>query len=108
MSVSFSVLPESSCATKGANLPEDAVYPLNLGDETGKPLDGSSRYTITFDKGATPIYELVILFRMARHRFPKHSIAGLPSPHFGTERLRFTSRLPARDMTASYPRPACP
>src|SRR6185436_14623942 len=28
----------------GANLPEDAVYPLNLGDETGKPLDGSSNY----------------------------------------------------------------
>ncbi len=24
----------------GANLPEDAVYPLNLGDATGKPLDG--------------------------------------------------------------------
>ena len=38
----------------GANLPEDAIYPLNLGDETGKPLDGASKYTIHFDKGATP------------------------------------------------------
>ena len=38
----------------GANLPEDAIYPLNLGDETGKPLDGANKYTITFDKGATP------------------------------------------------------
>jgi hypothetical protein len=38
----------------GANLPEDAIYPLNLGDETGKPLDGSSKYTIQFDKGAAP------------------------------------------------------
>jgi hypothetical protein len=38
----------------GANLPEDAIYPLNLGDETGKPLDGVNKYTITFDKGATP------------------------------------------------------
>ena len=38
----------------GANLPEDAVYPLNLGDETGKPLDGASKYTVTFEKGATP------------------------------------------------------
>jgi hypothetical protein len=38
----------------GANLPEDAVYPLNLGDETGHPLDGASKYTIHFDKGATP------------------------------------------------------
>jgi hypothetical protein len=38
----------------GANLPEDAIYPLNLGDDTGKPLDGSEKYTIHFDKGATP------------------------------------------------------
>ena len=38
----------------GANLPEDAIYPLNLGDESGKPLDGANKYTITFEKGATP------------------------------------------------------
>src|SRR5271165_395024 len=38
----------------GANLPEDAIYPLNLADETGKPLDGGSDYLIHFDKGATP------------------------------------------------------
>ena len=38
----------------GANLPEDAIYPINLGDETGKPLDGANKYTIHFDKGATP------------------------------------------------------
>jgi hypothetical protein len=38
----------------GANLVEDAVYPLNLGDDSGKPLDGANRYTITFEKGATP------------------------------------------------------
>src|SRR6476659_8507516 len=38
----------------GANLVEDAIYPLNLADETGKPLDGASNYTITFEKGATP------------------------------------------------------
>jgi hypothetical protein len=38
----------------GANVPEDAIYPLNLGDEDGKPLDGSNRYTIHFEKGATP------------------------------------------------------
>jgi hypothetical protein len=38
----------------GANLPEDAIYPLNLADEAGKPLDGASKYTIHFDKGATP------------------------------------------------------
>jgi hypothetical protein len=38
----------------GANLPEDAIYPLNLGDADGKPLDGSNQYTIHFEKGATP------------------------------------------------------
>jgi hypothetical protein len=38
----------------GANLPEDAIYPLNLADETGKPLDGANAYTIHFEKGATP------------------------------------------------------
>ena len=38
----------------GANLPEDAIYPLNLADETGKPLDGANNYTLHFDKGQTP------------------------------------------------------
>jgi hypothetical protein len=38
----------------GANVVEDAIYPLNLGDETGKPLDGANKYTITFEKGAAP------------------------------------------------------
>ena len=38
----------------GANLPEDAIYPLNLGDETGKPLDGANRYTIHFEKATLP------------------------------------------------------
>jgi hypothetical protein len=38
----------------GANVPEDAIYPINLGDETGKPLDGANKYTLHFDKGITP------------------------------------------------------
>jgi hypothetical protein len=38
----------------GANLPEDAIYPLNLGDEDGKALDGANKYTLHFEKGATP------------------------------------------------------
>jgi hypothetical protein len=35
-------------------LPEDAIYPLNLGDESGKPLDGANKYVLHFDKGAIP------------------------------------------------------
>ncbi len=38
----------------GANLPEDAIYPLNLTDDTGKPLDGANAYVLHFEKGATP------------------------------------------------------
>jgi hypothetical protein len=38
----------------GANLPEDAIYPLNLADESGKPLDGANKYSIHFDAGTVP------------------------------------------------------
>jgi hypothetical protein len=38
----------------GANLPEDAIYPLNLADETGRPLDGANKYTLHFDKDGMP------------------------------------------------------
>lgn len=38
----------------GANLPEDAIYPLNLGDSEGKPLDGAHKYVLHFEKGHTP------------------------------------------------------
>lgn len=38
----------------GANVPEDAVYPLNFGDKDGKPLDGANNYTIHFEKDEIP------------------------------------------------------
>jgi hypothetical protein len=38
----------------GANLPEDAIYPLNLADDTGKPLDGANKYAIHFAKDEIP------------------------------------------------------
>lgn len=38
----------------GANLPEDAVYPLNLSDKSGKPLDGVNNYVVHFDKNGLP------------------------------------------------------
>src|SRR6202008_2953600 len=38
----------------GANLPEDAIYPINLADESGKPLDGAYRYTLHFGKTDMP------------------------------------------------------
>ncbi len=38
----------------GANLPEDAIYPLNLADDTGKPLDGAAAYVLHFERDAAP------------------------------------------------------
>ncbi len=38
----------------GANQPEDAVYPLNLADADGTPLNGDRDYVLHFDNGELP------------------------------------------------------
>jgi hypothetical protein len=38
----------------GANQPEDAIYPLCVGDSEGRPLEGSNRYVLHFPKGELP------------------------------------------------------
>ncbi|MGO9545350.1 MAG: DUF1254 domain-containing protein [Rhodomicrobium sp.] len=38
----------------GANLPEDAIYPVNLADSLGKPLDGAHKYRIHFSHDSPP------------------------------------------------------
>jgi len=38
----------------GANVPQDAVYPLNLADSEGKPLDGTNNYVLHFEKSEIP------------------------------------------------------
>lgn len=38
----------------GANLPEDAIYPLNIGDTNGKSLDGAHKYVLHFAKDEVP------------------------------------------------------
>lgn len=38
----------------GANLPQDAIYPVTKVDGTGAPLNGANSYTITFPKGQLP------------------------------------------------------
>lgn len=38
----------------GANLPEDAVYPMNVGDSDGNPLTGANRYILHFAKDEIP------------------------------------------------------
>jgi len=38
----------------GANLPQDACYPIASVDATGKPLNGANNYTLHFNKGEMP------------------------------------------------------
>ncbi len=38
----------------GANIPEDAIYPVTKIDGDRKPLNGENKYTIHFDKGQMP------------------------------------------------------
>src|SRR5271163_1356149 len=38
----------------GANQPEDAIYPLNIGDADGKPLAGEHNYVLHFSKEELP------------------------------------------------------
>jgi hypothetical protein len=55
----------------GANLPEDAVYPLNIGDADGKPLTGANKYVLHFAKNEIPpvnAYWSVTLYD--EHGFP--------------------------------------
>jgi hypothetical protein len=41
----------------GANQPDDAVYPLNLVDSDGKPLNGANKYVLHFGKEELPPVE---------------------------------------------------
>jgi hypothetical protein len=41
----------------GANQPEDAIYPLNLADAGGKPMDAANRYVLHFRKEELPPVE---------------------------------------------------
>jgi hypothetical protein len=38
----------------GANLPEDAIYPLNIGDADGQPLTGANQHVLHFGKNEIP------------------------------------------------------
>nr|WP_258571080.1 DUF1254 domain-containing protein [Flavimaribacter sediminis] len=38
----------------GANQPQDAIYPLNIADSEGKPLEGSNNYVLHFEKPELP------------------------------------------------------
>jgi hypothetical protein len=96
----------------GANLPEDAIYPLNLADADGKPLDGASNYTIHFDKGQTPPAEAfwsITLYDLegfqvanALNRFAVSSWMPFNTNPDGSLDLYFQNESPGADKEANW------
>jgi hypothetical protein len=103
----------------GANLPDDAIYPLNLGDADGKPLDGASAYTIHFDKDEIPpvnafwsitLYDLAG-FQVANplNRFAVSSWMPFKYNPDGSLDLYFQNGSPGADKEANWlPAPKAP
>jgi len=103
----------------GANVPEDAIYPLNLGDESGKPLEGTSKYTLHFEKGALPpvnAFWSVTLFVLDGYqvanplnRFALSSWMPLKPSADGSLDLYFQNESPGADKEANWlPTPKTP
>lgn len=96
----------------GANLPEDAIYPLNLFDDTGKPLDGANKYTIHFDKAATPpvnaFWSITLYdsegFQVANelNRFAISSYFPFNTNADGSLDLYFQNESPGKDREANW------
>jgi hypothetical protein len=103
----------------GANLPEDAIYPLNLADESGQPLNGTGSYTIHFDKGATPpvnaFWSITLYdsdgFQVANSldRFAVSSWMPFKTNADGSIDLYFQHESPGKDKEANWlPAPQAP
>jgi hypothetical protein len=96
----------------GMNLPEDAFYPINLFDNTGKPLDGANKYTIHFDKGATPpansFWSITLYdaegFQVANvlNRFAVSSYMPFKTNADGSLDLYFQNASPGKDKEANW------
>jgi hypothetical protein len=96
----------------GANLPEDAIYPLNLFDDTGKPLAGANKYTLHFDKGATPpvnaFWSITLYdaegFQVANvlNRFAVSSWMPFKTNADGSLDLYFQNEIPGKDKEANW------
>jgi hypothetical protein len=103
----------------GANLPEDAIYPLNLADDTGRPLDGADDYVLHFTKEALPPVDAfwsVTLYDKdgyqvanSLNRFAVSSWMNFVSNPDGSLDLYFQHASPGKDKQANWlPSPAGP
>ncbi len=103
----------------GANLPEDAIYPLNLGDEKGNPLNGANNYTIHFDKASLPpvkaFWSITLYdsegFQVANsiNRFAVSSWMPFEYNADGSLDIHFQNKSPGKDKEANWlPAPAGP
>jgi hypothetical protein len=96
----------------GANLPEDAIYPLNLTDDAGKPLDGANKYKISFDKKSLPpvnaFWSITLYdtdgFQVANslNRFAVSSWMPFKTNADGSLDLYFQSESPGADKEANW------
>ena len=96
----------------GANLPEDAIYPINLFDDTGKPLDEANNYILHFDKGATPpvnAFWSITLYDSegfqvgnALNRFAVSSYMPFKTNTDGSLDLYFQNESPGHDKEANW------
>jgi hypothetical protein len=96
----------------GANLAEDAIYPLNLADSEGKPLDGANKYVIHFEKGKTPpvnaFWSITLYdpegFQVANtlNRFAVSSWMPFKSNADGSLDLYFQNESPGKDKEVNW------
>ncbi len=96
----------------GANLPEDAIYPLNLADASGRPLDGASKYLIHFEKADVPPVDAfwsITLYdsdgfqvENTLHRFALSSWMPFKTNADGSLDLYFQNETPGADKEANW------
>jgi hypothetical protein len=96
----------------GANLPEDAIYPLNLSDSEGKPLDGKNNYVMHFEKSQTPpvtaFWSITLYdnegFQVGNvlNRFAVSSYMPFKFNDDGSLDLYFQNESPGKDLEANW------